>query len=201
MRRVPDVAVLALVLTVLLTSIDLSGQIDAGYLANVEDGKITVTHSNVENWTEVALGLVPMDRSGTGVTLMFRARFPGRTVDVDKPSEMVVRAHYRLHANEGPRSARSLQDSQMLRFNLDPGDKGQVTLAFFATNWGYGGFSAPGDEIPVAYFKVMPADVRALAMARAVTGQALWADFELTNAQLVALRKFAGQVLPVPRRR
>jgi len=172
-------------------------QIDAGHLADVRDLQLAVTYLTVENQTDVALSLVPpQPTTGPGVTLVFRARFQGRTVDVNRLSEIVVRAHYRVVSDDRTRSARAINGIEAMHMNLDPRQPGGVTLAFFPTNWGYGGFTSPGDEVPVAYFRVTPADLRAIAVARAVTGQVLWTDFVLTLNQVEALRQFAGRVLP-----
>jgi hypothetical protein len=172
-------------------------QIDAGHLADVRDLQMAVTYLNVENRTDVVLSLVPAQpTTGPGVTLVFRARFPGRTIDVNRLSEIVVRAHYRVMSDDRARSARAINGIEAMHMNLDPRQPGGVTLAFFPTNWGYGGFIPPGDEMPVAYFMVTPADLRAIAVARAVTGQVLWTDFVLTPNQVEALRQFAVRVLP-----
>jgi len=174
-------------------------QIDAGYLADVRDLQMSVT-TNAENQTDVALALVPpQPTTGPGVTLVFRARFPGRTVDVSRLSEIVVRAHYRVMSDDRARSARAINGIEAMHMNLDPQRPGGVTLAFFPTNWGYGGFTPPGGETPVAYFMVTPADLRAIAVAGAVTGDVLWTDFVLTPNQVEALRTFASRVLPIVR--
>jgi hypothetical protein len=174
-----------------------SAQMDAGYLADVQDLKVAVTYSRLENQTDVSLALVPpVPAGGPGVTLMFRARFRGRTADVDRLAGIVVRAHYRLLSDDRPRSSRSLMATHALHMNLDPQGPRGITLPFFPASWGSVGFTAPGDEIPVAFFTVTPADLRALAIARTVTGDVLWTNFVLTPPQLDALRTFARHVLP-----
>jgi hypothetical protein len=174
-----------------------SAQSDAGYLADVRNLELTVNRSIVENRTDVSLALVPPEAAGAaGVTLVFTARFEGDAIDVDRLSEIVVRAHYRLQSDDRPRSARGLDDTQAMRLNLDARDPNGITLFFFPVSWGYGGFSAPGEEIPVAYFTVTPADVRALAVAKTVAGQVLRTDFVFTPEQLDAVRGFARRVLP-----
>ena len=172
-------------------------QIDAGHLADVRDLETTVTYSAPDNQTDVALSLVPPGpSSGPGVTLVFQARFPGRTVDVNRLSGIIVRAHYLLASDDRARSARAIGGVEAMHLNLDPREPGGITLAFFPSSWGYGGFAAPGDEIPVAYFTLTPADLRAIAIAKAVSGQVLWTDFVLTPNQIQALRQFAARVLP-----
>jgi hypothetical protein len=176
-------------------------QMDAGYLADVKDLKVTVAYSAVENQTDMSLVLAPPEpHGGPGVTLMFRARFLGRKVDVDRLAEIVLRAHYRLLSDDRQRAARSRTSSPALRMNIDPDDPGSITLDFFPASWGYSGFTATGDEIPVSFFKVTPEDLRALAVARAVTGEVLWTGFVLTPQELEALRDFVRQVLPAVRR-
>jgi hypothetical protein len=179
-----------------------SSQVDAGYLANVKDLHTTVAYSAAENATDVSLGLAPPAPSGApGVTFIFRARFQGRTVDTDKLTGIIVRAHYRVLSDDRVRSSQALETSYQLHMNLDPGDRSGISLDFFPANWGYYGFTAPGDEIPVAYFTVAPEELRAISLANAVTGEVLWTNFTLTAAELEALRAFARQVLPAVRRR
>jgi hypothetical protein len=172
-------------------------QIDAGYLANVQDRKVTVAYLDTENRTEVTLALVPPSPAdGSGITLVFRAAFDGRTTDTARLSGITLRAHYRALSDDRPRAAEARTGSHALRLTLDPGDPTGITLAFFPANWGYGGFTAPGDEIPVAWFDVTPAELRAVATARAVEGHVLWTDFSLTDDQVEALRAYAREVLP-----
>jgi hypothetical protein len=175
--------------------------VDAGYLADVKDLNVTVGYLSSENVTEVSLGLVPPASSGApGITLLFRARFQGRTVDTDKLTGIVVRAHYRVLSDDRVRSSQALETSHQLHMKLDPGDRSGISLDFFPASWGYSGFTAPGDEIPVAYFTVTPEELRAISLAHAVTGDVLWTNFTLTAPQLDALRKFASQVLPAVHR-
>ena len=175
-------------------------QIDAGHLADVRDLQTTVTYLALENQTDVTLSLVPPEpSSGPGVTLVFRARFPGRAVDVRKLSEIVVRAHYRLASDDRTRSARAIGGVEAMQLNIDPRQPGGITLSFFPTSWGYGGFTAPGDEMPLAFFTLTPADLRAIAVARTMSGRVLWTEFVLTSNQVEALRQFAGRVLPPAR--
>jgi hypothetical protein len=170
---------------------------DAGYLADVEDRKLSVTYSTLENRTDVALALAPLSPDGpAGITLVFRARFEGSVVDAERLAELVVRAHYRVHSSELERPVQALTETHAMRIQVDPGDPSGITLFFFPTNWGYVGYSAPGDEIPVAWFTVSPADLRAIAVARSLAGTALWTDFTMTAEQLDSLREFVRLVLP-----
>ena len=175
-------------------------QIDAGYLADIKDLQSTVSYSAPENLTDVSLALAPpQPNGGPGVTLVFRARFRGRTVDLDKLAGVVLRVHYGLHSDDRMRAARARNDMHQLSLHIDPADRGGITLDFFPTNWGYSGFTAPGDEIPVAFFSVTPEDLRAIGLARAVTGEALWTQFALTPKELDALQSFGRRVLPAVR--
>lgn len=176
-------------------------QIDAGFLASVTDLKETTAYLSGENATEVSLALTPPEpKGGPGITLVFRARFSGRSVDPDRLVGIVVRAHYRLSSDDRVRSFQALGSTHRLHMDLDAqGDQG-IALDFFPTNWGYGGFSAPGDEIPVAYFAASPQDLRALSVAKTVSGNVLWTDFAMTPGELDALRTFARRVAPTGRR-
>ncbi len=175
-----------------------AGQIDAGYLADARDLKTTVAYSAADDRTDVTLALVPpVPAGGPGITLMFRARFRGRSVDPDRLDEIVVRAHYTIRSDDRRRTVNALTTSHGLKMTIDPLDRGGVTLTFYPATWGYFGFAAPGDEIPVAFFSAMPDDLRALALAHAVTGEVLWTRFELTPAEIDALRRFSRTVLPV----
>jgi hypothetical protein len=175
-------------------------QIDAGYLADVRDLNVTERYSAAENLTDVSLALAPPDSSGgPGVTLVFSARFRGRTVDVDHLAEIVLRAHYRLHSDDRQRSAQALHDNYELSLILDPQASNGITLDFFPANLGYFGFTAAGDEIPVAFFTVTPDDLRAIGFADAVTGKAIWTSFAFTPQELEAVRAFARRVLPAAR--
>jgi hypothetical protein len=177
-------------------------QIDAGYLATVTDLKETTTYLTSENATEVSLALTPPEPGGgPGITLIFRARFTGRELDVDRLAGIVVRAHYRLHSDDRVRSFQALGGSLQMRMNLDANAPEGIVLDFFPTNWGYGGFSAPGDGVPVAYFAATANDLRALSVARTISGNVLWTDFAMTPPQLDALRAFVRRVAPPPRRR
>jgi hypothetical protein len=172
-------------------------QIDAGYLAKVADLKTTVGYSTAEDRTDVALALVPPAPSGgPGITLIFRARFRGRSVDAARLEDIVLRAQYALHSDDRPRTAGALLNSPSLHLNLDPSDSNGIQLDYFPATWGYSGFSAPGDEIPVAFFAVTPAELRAMSIATVITGDALWTRFSLTAEEVEAIHEFARTVLP-----
>ncbi len=175
-----------------------AGQIDAGYLADARDLKTTVAYSAADDRTDVTVALVPpVPAGGPGITLMFRARFRGRSVDPDRLDELVVRAHYTIRSDDRRRTVNALTTSHELKMTIDALDRGGVTLTFYPATWGYFGFAAPGDEIPVAFFSATPDDLRALALAHAVTGEVLWTRFELTPDEIEALRRFSRMVLPV----
>jgi hypothetical protein len=172
-------------------------QVDAGYLADVRDLKTTVTYAAADDRTDVSLALVPPAPSGgPGITLILRARFRGRSVDPQALDEIVARAHYTIHSDDRRRTVEALSGSHELKMTIDPQDQGGVSLAFYPATWGYFGFSAPGDQIPVAYFSVTPEDLRALALAHVVTGEVLWTRFTLTPEEIDAIRQFARTVLP-----
>jgi hypothetical protein len=176
-----------------------NSQIDAGYLANMADLKTTVGYSAAEDRTNVSLALVPpVPAGGPGVTLIFRARFRGRSVDVTRLEDIVLRAHYALHSDDRPRAAGALANSPSLHLKLDSYDPNGIQLDYFPATWGYSGFSAPGDEIPVAFFAVTPAELRAMSIASVITGDVLWTRFSLSADEVEALHEFARTVLPPP---
>jgi hypothetical protein len=172
-------------------------QIDAGYLADLKDLKTTESYSASENLTDVSLALAPPAASGgPGVTLVFSARFRGRTVAVDKLAEIVLRAHYRLHSDDRLRAAHSRNDNYELSLHLDPQTSSGISLDFFPSNRGYSGFTAAGDEVPVAFFTLTPEDLRAIGFASAMTGEVVWTSFSLTSQEVEAVQGFARRVLP-----
>lgn len=174
-----------------------AAQIDAGYLAAVTDLRTTRAYSAPARRNEQTLTLVPsVNGGGPGVSLVLSATFAGRQPEPDAPIAFTVRAHYALQSDDRTRAAQALVDSHRLTLDIDPGRRDGIRLAFFPASWGYGGFAPPGGEIPVAYFTLTPADVRALALAGTVTGSVLWTDFSLTVPQLDALRQFAAELLP-----
>jgi hypothetical protein len=176
---------------------DVGGQVDAGYLADVRDLKTAVSYSGGDDRTDVSLALVPPGpNGGPGITLIFRARFRGRGVDVRQLDQIVVRAHYTILSDDRRRTVEALGRNHQMTMTIDRPDQGGITLTFFPATWGYYGFAAPGDEIPVAYFTATPADLRALALAHTVAGEVLWTPFALTPEEIAALRQFARTVLP-----
>jgi len=197
-RRLPTIAVLAALLPATPAGIGVaSAQIDAGFLASVTDLKETTTYLSSDNATEVSLALTPPEpNGGPGISLVFRARFNGRNVDPDRLDGIVVRAHYRLHSDDRVRSFQALGNTHRLHMTLDAEEGPGITLDFFPTNWGYGGFAPPGDEIPVAFFAATVDDLRALALAKTVSGNVLWTDFRMTPEELDALRAFVKRVTP-----
>jgi hypothetical protein len=205
-RRAAAIALFAVVCAVLCRSARTasasnsgvtSAQIDAGYLADVRDLKTTVTYASADDRTDVSLALVPpVPTGGPGITLIFRARFRGRSVNPAQLDEIVLRAHYTIHSDDRRRTVGALTTSHELQIRIDPQDAGGISLAFYPATWGYFGFAAPGDEIPVAFFSVTPADLRALSLAHVVTGEVLWTRFSLTAEEIAALQQFAATVLP-----
>jgi hypothetical protein len=172
-------------------------QIDAGYLADLKDLKTTVSYASAEDRTDVSLALIPpAPAGGPAITLTFRARFRGRSVDVTRLDGIVVRAHYALRSDDRKRTIEAMTTGHEMHMTIDPHDNGSIVLPFYPATWGYSGFAAAGDEIPVAYFNVTPEDLRALALARELTGQVLWTDFTLTPSEIAALKQFARTVLP-----
>lgn len=175
-------------------------QIDAGYLGPLTDGRTASSYSNATRRTERTLTLVPTDPAGgPGISLVLTASFEGRTPSADTPIEFSLRAHYGLHSDDRVRGAQARVEPHRLTLDIDPGSRDGIRLAFFPTSWGYGGFAPPGGEIPVAFFSLTAADVRALALAHTVEGSVLWTDFRLSEQELDALRQFAAALLPQPR--
>jgi hypothetical protein len=175
----------------------VDGQPDAGILASIEDGRIDTRYLRAENRTEVSLALAPLrPDGGRGVTLVLRASFAGHAPDRDEPVDVSLRAHYGLQSDDAQRAVQAMRGTQALEIHVDPHMPDGITLFFFPESWGYPGFTGPGDEIPVAFFNLTAAELRALAVARSLSGRVLWSDFVLTPAQLEALASFASQVLP-----
>jgi len=175
-----------------------SAQMDAGYLADVRDLKVTEHHSASENLTDLSLALAPPAPAGApGITLVVRARFRGQTVGADSSLEEIsLRAHYRLHSDDRPRSRNAVDGSDKLSLHIDPQTSHGITLDFFPTSRGYVGFTAPGDEIPVAFFAVTPEDLRAIGYASDLTGEVIWTRFAFTPQEVDALQSFARRILP-----
>jgi hypothetical protein len=198
----PTTAVLAALLLAAPAGFAVAtAQIDAGFLAPVTDLKETTTYLSSDNATEVSLALTPPEpNGGPGISLVFRARFNGRTVDADRLADIVIRAHYRLHSDDRVRSFQALGNTHRLHMSVNAETGLGISLDFFPTNWGYAGFAPPGDEIPVAFFAATVDDLRALALATTVSGNVLWTDFRMTPEELDALRAFIKRVTPPLRR-
>ena len=196
----PTVAAALAVLTG--SAVPVRAQIDAGYLAAAADLRTTSSYSRAERRSERTLSLVPASAQGApGISLVLSASFSGRTPENDAAVTVVMRAHYAAQSDERVRAAEARATSHRLTLEVDSNTPRGVTLRFFPSTWGYGGFVPPGDAIPVAYFTLSAADLRALALARTVAGSVLWTDFHLSEPELAAIKTFAAEVLPPPARR
>jgi hypothetical protein len=178
-----------------LLSAPAAAQIDAGLLARVRDREIAANYDAAANRTEVRLTIAPAGTGGDGsaVTLVFVGQFAGRAPA--GTTTLAVRTHITPRSDPRVRDPRTGADGKELVFHLDPHTNDGITLYLFASSWGYPGFVAPGDEIPVAFFALMPAELRALSAARAITGRALGSDISFAPDQLDALREFARRVV------
>jgi hypothetical protein len=182
----------------LIKPVGASAQMDAGYLADTKDLKTSVTYADAENLTDMSLALAPpQPTGGPGVSLVFRARFHGRSVDPGRLAGIGLRVHYLLRSDDRVRAVRARNDIHQLSLHIDPQEPSGITLDYFPGSWGYSGFTAPGDEIPVVFFTVTPEELRALAMASAITGEALWTRFVFTRDEVEALQSFRRRVLTV----
>jgi hypothetical protein len=172
-----------------------SGQIDAGLLAGGRDRDLVVDFDAGANRTEVRLTVAPAGTSGStsGVTLVFVGRFAGRAPA--GTTTLTVRTHITPRSDPRVRDPRTGADGRELLFRLDPHTNSGITLYLLAGNLGYSGFVPPGDEIPVAFFALSPAELRALIVSRAITGRALGSEFSLAPDQLYALGEFGRRVL------
>jgi hypothetical protein len=102
-----------------------------------------------------------------------------------------------LHSDDAQRAVRAMEmPTHALTFHVDPLAPDGITLFFFPDSWDYPGFAGAGNEIPVAFFSLTAADLRALAIAQSLSGSVLWTEFVLTPAQLEALATFVSLVLP-----
>jgi hypothetical protein len=179
-----------------LSSAPLVAQIDAGLLAKAGDRELSETFDASANRTEVRLSLVP---SGTGgnlatATLVFVAQYTGRT-PTPQSTTLTVRTHITARSDPRTRDPRTGTEGRDLTFNIDPHTASGITLYLYPTSWGYPGFVAPGGEIPVAFFTMTVAELKALSTARAITGRAVGSDFSFAPDQLAALGAFAKRVL------
>jgi hypothetical protein len=173
------------------------GQIDAGLLASARDREIATAFDASANRTTVTLALVPPGTGGgpSGVLLMFVGEFAGRTPATGGPT-LTVRTHFSAKSDPRERDPRTGSEGRELIFRLDPHTPSGITLYLYARNWGYGGFVAPGGEIPVAFFTLTNDELEALQAAQAITGRALGSEFLLAPDQLAAIDEFARRLRP-----
>jgi hypothetical protein len=173
-----------------------AGQIDAGLLAKGRDGEIATFYDAASGRTDVTLTLVLPDRGGLGAqaTLMFTAQFRGREPRADTTS-FYVRTHFTPRSDPRRRDPRTTIDGRDLIFELDPHTESGIRLYLYAANYGYAGFVPPGDEVPLAFFTLTAAEMRALAVPRAIAGRALGSEFALTAEQLLAIREFVNRTV------
>jgi hypothetical protein len=174
----------------------IEGQIDAGLLASGRDREMAVNYDASANRTEVSMTVAPSGPAGAmpRLTLVFVGQFAGRTPGAG-PTTLAVRTHIAPRSDPRDRDPRTGVEGRELVFQLDPHTDSGITLYMYAASWGYSGFVPPGDEIPVAFFAFMPAELRALGAARLISGRALGSDFTLGPDQLDALREFARRVV------
>jgi hypothetical protein len=166
------------------------GQVDAGYLANWKDREIRVDYNASTNQTSVFLALAPGEGAAQGrppVLLVFQAQAPGREV-LEPPANVIVSAY------AGPLSDPRVARPVTMRFSIDEGTDQGLTLPFFGANWGVFSFVPPGADIPVVRFTLTAAEIRALAVARTISGAAIGYEFALSGAQVEAIRAFARSV-------
>jgi hypothetical protein len=195
-RRVVVCALAVASVTWALLSAPAAAQIDAGLLARGTDREIATSYDAAANRSEVRLTLAPSGAGGnaSAVTLVFTGEFAGR-VPAAGTTSLSVRTHITPRSDPRPRDPRTGAEGRELVFHLDPHTNSGITLYLFPTSWGYPGFVAPGDEITVAFFRFMPAELRALSVARSITGRALGSEFSLAPDQLDAVREFARRVV------
>jgi len=180
----------------LLLAVPCAAQIDAGLLARGHDRELTSAYDASSNRGEVTLTLIPPGSGGLAAqaTLTFTAQFRGREPGAGTTS-FFVRTHYTPRADPRRRDPRTLVEDRNLIFELDPHTDTGIRLFLYAANYGYAGFVPPGDEVPVAFFTLSPAELRALAVPRAIGGRALGSEFSLEPAQLEALRDFVHRTV------
>jgi hypothetical protein len=173
-----------------------AGQVDAGLLAKGADREIDVSYDASANRTDVRLTLAPaVNGTAPAVTLVFTGQFAGRTLG-SAPTRLAVRTHITPRSDPRTRDPRTGAEGRDLIFHLDPETGSGITLYLYATSFGYPGFVAPGDEVTVAFFDFRPAELRAMSVARSVSGRALGSDFTLAADQLDAVREFTRRVVP-----
>jgi hypothetical protein len=166
---------------------EAEGQIDAGQLSRRQDLEIKSVYQADVNRTRVMLTLLP---GGSALSMVFEAQFAGRST-----AGTLIRLEVSAYA--GPRSDPRRVRPGDLRFILDPDSRQGVTLYFMGSELGYVGFIPPGDEIPVARTMLSAPELRAIAAATDVRGEAIGYSFSLSEAQLKALGTFTDRVLPV----
>jgi hypothetical protein len=180
----------------LLTAVPCGAQADAGLLARGQDREISTAYDASSDRTEVTLTLLLPGRGGTApqTRLTFTAQFKGREAGAG-PTTFSVRTHFTPRADPRRRDPRTLIDDRDLLFELDPHTSTGIRLYLYAANYGYGGFVPPGDEVPVAFFTLSAAELRALSVTSVITGRAVGHEFALEPAQLEALREFAHRAI------
>ncbi|MFN8061303.1 MAG: hypothetical protein U0Q12_19235 [Vicinamibacterales bacterium] len=158
---------------------------DAGYLASAPVGDVVRMYDPERLTTSVELTVAPQGPGGlpASLRLTFGVAFKGR--ELTAPVESVdVRAH------AGPTSDSRVRRSTSLSFDLNAGTSKSLRLFYFGSSWGYGGFTPPGDELPLVHFALTAAELRTIAKADAVEGEALGFRYELTSRDLESLRAF-----------
>lgn len=168
-----------------------SARQDAGYLAEAGDRELTSRFDPRARTTTVALTVAPLgpDGSPSSLSLTFSATFPGRTPP-EMPPAIDVRAHV------GPLSDSRVARTTSLDIELRRDEREPVRLFYMGSALGYGGFTPPGDQLPLVRFTLGIADVLAIGRADGVAGRALGFPIEFTQAQLTAIRLFAGLLVP-----
>lgn len=164
---------------------------DAGLLSRWVDGETRTTYDLASRSTVRTLTLIPPGPQGapSGVTLVWHAYYPGRTVQ-GAPSGVEVRAY-----------AGVLSDTRVTRqtdivFALDEGTALSMHLRY-AGSGGFVGFVPPGGEIPISISPQPLDEFAAFAWARRVGGRAIGFSFELRPDQVDALGRFARELVPV----
>jgi len=177
-------------------ALPVAAQIDAGLLAKARDRELVVNYDAPANRSEVRLTLAPSGTGGDapGVILDFLGQFAGRE-PAPGATTLVVRTHFTPRADPRARDPRTGADGKELVFRLDPHTNNGITLYLFSRSYGYAGFVAPGDEIPVAFYGLTAAELRAISTARAITGRALGTDFSLAPDQLESIAEFARRAV------
>jgi len=195
-RRSRAVAFAVASLVPLCAAAPSAAQIDAGLLARAHDREIATAYDSSSGRTNITLTLVLPGPRGLGpqATLMFTGEFPGRE-PASGATQFSVRTHITPLSDPRRRDPRTLVEGRDLIFELDPQTDTGIRLYLYAANYGYGGFVAPGDEVPLAFFALTSAELRALAVSRDISGLALGSEFVLTAGQLDAIREFVRRTV------